>query len=193
MAQKKPELDPGKILNEAIYLLNEEGIDSVTTRKIAARLNVQSPALYWHYKNKQELLSAVREYIVEDCVQALRQRSDKQWDVWLTYIGVEMRKAMLKYRDINQLMSVAPMSERTQNELIPSFYQPLINRGFSEATAISAVTAVMSFTSGWVGYEQSAPIHAFMESMLDIETSFEFGLETIIIGFQERFKENNVQ
>lgn len=191
MTRKKPELDPEKILLEAIYLLNEEGIDSVTTRKIAARLNVQSPALYWHYKNKQELLSAIREYIILDCLKSLSAYDDSRWDLWLKYVSTTMRSVMKNYRDVNILLNIAPLTERTRTELIPLFYKPLLNYGVSESQAIDIVITVMSYTSGWVSYEQSAPVHAFMQSMLDIEKSFNFGLETILLGFQKRFSEHD--
>ncbi|MDO7499044.1 TetR family transcriptional regulator, partial [Escherichia coli] len=40
------------VLRTALDMLNEEGIDSITTRKLAQRLGIKSPTLYWHFKNK---------------------------------------------------------------------------------------------------------------------------------------------
>ena len=40
-------------------LLDAEGLDGVTTRKLAARLGVQSPTLYWHLPNKAALVTAI--------------------------------------------------------------------------------------------------------------------------------------
>lgn len=55
------------IIRTALDLLNEVGVDNLTTRKLAERLGVQQPALYWHFKNKRALLDALSEaMLVED-------------------------------------------------------------------------------------------------------------------------------
>ena len=52
-------IDHDRIVEEALLLLNEVGIDKLSTRKLADRLGVQQPALYWHFKNKSALLDAL--------------------------------------------------------------------------------------------------------------------------------------
>ena len=54
-------LDKGTVIAAALELLNEVGMDSLTTRKLAERLKVQQPALYWHFQNKRALLDALAE------------------------------------------------------------------------------------------------------------------------------------
>lgn len=58
-------LDRERIVAEAVALLDAEGLDNVTTRKLAARLGVQSPTLYWHLPNKAALVSALAEAVLE--------------------------------------------------------------------------------------------------------------------------------
>uniref|UniRef100_UPI003CE7F013 TetR family transcriptional regulator n=1 Tax=Serratia bockelmannii TaxID=2703793 RepID=UPI003CE7F013 len=38
-------------LRGALALLNDIGIDALSTRRLALHLGVQSPTLYWHFKN----------------------------------------------------------------------------------------------------------------------------------------------
>ena len=45
------------VIRAALDLLNEVGVDGLSTRRLAERLGVQQPALYWHFKNKRELLT----------------------------------------------------------------------------------------------------------------------------------------
>lgn len=47
------------ITTAAIGLLDEVGLAELSTRRLAAKLGVQSPTLYWHVKNKAELLDLV--------------------------------------------------------------------------------------------------------------------------------------
>ncbi|HNG17360.1 TetR family transcriptional regulator, partial [Accumulibacter sp.] len=52
-------LQPNTVIRAALDLLNEVGVDGLTTRKLAERLGVQQPALYWHFRNKRALLDAL--------------------------------------------------------------------------------------------------------------------------------------
>ena len=54
-------LQPNTVIRAALDLLNEVGVDGLTTRKLAERLGVQQPALYWHFRNKRALLDALAE------------------------------------------------------------------------------------------------------------------------------------
>ena len=54
------------VLRGALALLDDIGIDALSTRRLAQHLGVQSPTLYWHFKNKAELLKAMAETIMLD-------------------------------------------------------------------------------------------------------------------------------
>ncbi len=47
------------MINSALELLNEVGIEGLTTRKLAQKLGVEQPTLYWHVKNKRALPDAL--------------------------------------------------------------------------------------------------------------------------------------
>ena len=49
------------VIRTALELLNDVGMEGLTTRRLAERLGVQQPALYWHFKNKRALLDALAE------------------------------------------------------------------------------------------------------------------------------------
>jgi AcrR family transcriptional regulator len=49
-------LDRATVVRAALRLLDEVGLHGLSLRKVASELGVQAPALYWHFKNKQELL-----------------------------------------------------------------------------------------------------------------------------------------
>ena len=58
-------IDRARIVDEALALLNEVGMDKLTTRKLAERLRVQQPALYWHFANKSALLDAINSAMLQ--------------------------------------------------------------------------------------------------------------------------------
>ena len=53
------------VVDAATSLLDSYGIADLTMRRLARELNVSPGALYWHFANKQELLGAVADRILE--------------------------------------------------------------------------------------------------------------------------------
>ena len=49
-------LDKEQVIDNALILLNEVGIEGLTTRKLAQKIGVEQPTLYWHVKNKRAIL-----------------------------------------------------------------------------------------------------------------------------------------
>lgn len=47
------------IARAALSLMDEIGIEALTTRRLAACLGVKGPALYWYFKSKDDLLTAM--------------------------------------------------------------------------------------------------------------------------------------
>ncbi|HLY78819.1 MAG TPA: TetR family transcriptional regulator, partial [Caulobacteraceae bacterium] len=48
-------LERRKIVETALGLLDDVGMDGLSTRRLAAELGVKGPSLYWHFKNMREL------------------------------------------------------------------------------------------------------------------------------------------
>jgi TetR/AcrR family tetracycline transcriptional repressor len=53
------ELSRAAIVEKALEIIDREGLDAVTIRRIAQEFGVTPMALYWHVPNKEELLNAV--------------------------------------------------------------------------------------------------------------------------------------
>jgi AcrR family transcriptional regulator len=73
-------LNRERIVAEAVALLDAEGLDGVTTRKLAARLGVRSPTLYWHVPNKAALVTAltVERFTVGHVLEEQAPRPDAE-------------------------------------------------------------------------------------------------------------------
>lgn len=57
-----------EIARSGLRLLNEVGLNGLTLRLIAGDLGVKAPVLYWHLKNKQELLDRMATQMLADAV-----------------------------------------------------------------------------------------------------------------------------
>ncbi len=92
-------LQPNTVIRVALDLLNEVGVEALTTRKLAKRLGVQQPALYWHFRNKRALLDALAEAMLAENHTHSVPRVDDDWRSFLIGNARSFRQALLAYRD----------------------------------------------------------------------------------------------
>lgn len=90
------------VVDGAIRLLDAEGLDGLTTRRLGTLLNVQSPALYRHFPSKEALLDAMAEKLLEGLTTELPTGT---WDERLTVVGHRVRTALLAHRDAARVVA----------------------------------------------------------------------------------------
>src|SRR3954453_5757335 len=87
-------LDRAEIVRVSLEMLDADGVDQFSTRKLAARLGIKSPSLYWHVKGKEQLFALVIAHVVGQC--ALPARSIG-WRAQLDAIGHGLRRALIAH------------------------------------------------------------------------------------------------
>ena len=56
-----------KILTSALNLFNDQGAKSVTTNHVAAEAGISPGNLYYHFKNKEEIIRILFQQMVDEC------------------------------------------------------------------------------------------------------------------------------
>jgi len=150
-------VDRRRILDTALELLNEVGVDALSTRVIADRLGVRQPALYWHFKNKQALLDALNGEILARASDARAPRPGETWQDFLRRNARSFRAALLSYRDGAR---VHAGTEAAPDDLdhVEAQIRHLTAAGFSPGDALQLFVAVSRFVVGCVLEEQASPI-----------------------------------
>lgn len=54
-----------RLIEAALDLIDAEGVEKLTVRRVAAALNVTPMALYWHFANKDELLDGIGDALAQ--------------------------------------------------------------------------------------------------------------------------------
>lgn len=148
-------LDRERIVAEAVTLLDAEGLDGVTTRKLAARLGVQSPTLYWHLPNKAALVTAIADAILDQQFGDMSgPEPDQHWRDWLSGLAERLRRALLAHPDGARIVSASQLS-RTMAAISELAMSTLVARGVPLRQARVIVLTVERFTVGHVLEEQA--------------------------------------
>jgi len=148
-------LDRERVVSEAVALLDADGLDGVTTRKLATRLGVQSPTLYWHVPNKAALITAIADAILADLVQRMSPPTrDEAWPDWLTGLAQGLRRALLAHPDGARVISSAQLSA-AMNAISELAMSALVAKGIPLRQARVITLAIERFTVGYVLEEQA--------------------------------------
>ncbi|MFE0015484.1 TetR/AcrR family transcriptional regulator C-terminal domain-containing protein [Mesorhizobium sp. NPDC059054] len=147
-------VDRARIVEEALKLLNEVGVDALSTRLLAERLQVRQPALYWHFKNKRALLDAMNKEILERSHKNRLPRAGDDWRQYLLENTRSFRAALLAYRDAGRVHAgtEAEPDELQDVEMKTAF---LVSQGFDAGEAMILFIALGRYTLGCVIEEQS--------------------------------------
>ena len=151
-----PRLSRDTVLRAALDLLNEVGIDALSTRRLAERLGVQSPTLYWHFKNKAELLAAMNDAILQEQHRQPAPDPDLPWQEGFVANAQSFRRALLSYRDGARLHA-GTRPQGAQFDPLETKLERLQEAGFEPEQAIGLMLAISRFVVGWVLEEQAAP------------------------------------
>jgi AcrR family transcriptional regulator len=130
-------LRKANVVEGALALLDAEGLDGLTMRKLGAALNVQAGALYRHFPSKDALLDAMAEKLLEGVGDPI---PDGPWDDQLTVLAHRLRAALLARRDGARLVA---------GTFVP---EPNTAAAGGAAVAVLCAAGVPVERAGWIAY-----------------------------------------
>jgi TetR/AcrR family tetracycline transcriptional repressor len=151
-------LERETMIRAALTLLNEAGLDGLTVRRLAERLGVQNPALYWHFKNKQALLDEMASTMLADAFAGIEPPPTHEgWAEWLAEVAERFRLALLTYRDGAQIIATAHLTGSPLLAIQELALHVLAAAGFDVRTALVSIVAIFDYTLGATFEEQTDP------------------------------------
>jgi AcrR family transcriptional regulator len=85
----------------ALRVLDREGMDALSMRKVGEELGTGAASLYWHVRNKDELLQLVYEAVVAEL--SLPPPDPSRWNEQLRDLGLQLRAVMHQHRDVARI------------------------------------------------------------------------------------------
>jgi TetR/AcrR family transcriptional regulator, tetracycline repressor protein len=144
------------IVQAALGLLDEAGLDRLTMRALAARLGVAAPALYWHFASKQALLDELATTVwrqVGDVMAGLP--AETPWPEIMTTYAATVRGQLLGHRDGAKAFSGTTLTDPAVVRRQEHTFASLTRQGFTLENATRALLLVHHFTIGFCVEEQS--------------------------------------
>lgn len=150
---KAPRIQREQVIEAALALLDRDGLEGLTLRKLAQALQIQAPSLYWHFASKQVLIDGMADALVHNVARHLP--GQQTWDERVRWIAVELRRALLQHRDGARVFAgtyvVTDNVLRTSEALISAF----VLSGADAQLAATYSFSVTYYVLGFVMEEQA--------------------------------------
>ena len=182
------------VVAQALQILDDEGREALTMRRLAASLGVEAASLYAHVGSKDELVDAVLDRVL-DTVEIPEPVSD----VRASIVGgfASYRRALLRHPTIVILMTERARPSRAQFRLARRSIELFESAALSTRVAVDAHVTLVAFVLGFILQEVSRPsgspagapppdpVMARVLATLaerDVDERFEVGLGLILDG-----------
>ena len=189
--REKGALDRATIVRTALRLLDEVGIDGLSTRRLAAELGIKSASLYWHFKDKNELLNEMSGVMFNEALNPPNVSGpDFDWAEWLAEGARAIRRTAISRRDGAQVMA-RPRSRGSQGKIaFEDNVKTLMRSGLADMEARLTMQTLRRYAIGAAMQEQSNKGLAAAIGIVGTgEEGFEYGLQVFIDGLKGRLAE----
>lgn len=204
---RQPLLNRDRIVAAALALVDAEGLDALSTRRLAAELGVSGPSLYNHVSTKDELIDAVVDCVlgeVDTGMFAALSMENPEWAAALTAWARSYRAALAAHPNIVPALAQGYRRRPNALKLADAVFGGLVDSGWPrrEATRIGALmryfitgSALGSFAGGFpedaAAYDGMYPhldqAHLLARHQKEIdEGAFELGLSALLDGLAAR-------
>ncbi|MFI6289050.1 TetR/AcrR family transcriptional regulator [Streptomyces sp. NPDC051018] len=150
---RKPRLSRERITRAAVALLDADGVEGLTMRRLAARLDAGAMSLYEYVGGKEDVLDlAVDEAVAEI---GLTGTAGLTWREALTRQLIESRRVMRRHPWLPALMSTRPLLGPHALAGSEFFYSLLQGAGLEGPRLTAAVGSLTYYVQGYAATENS--------------------------------------
>ncbi|MFF4585540.1 TetR/AcrR family transcriptional regulator [Streptomyces sp. NPDC001388] len=207
----RPPMDAGRIVDTALKLIDDVGIQALTLRMLADALDSGTATLYRHFNGKDELLALVADRILGEVHVPSEELDGLSWREAVTAVADAFYGTLCRHPHALSLLAaqvpVGPHGLRARERLITLF----LSHGFPVGLAARAFTAVGHYVIGFAiqqhgpgtpGPEDRTQLRDYYDSLdpaaypattaaadeltsVPLHEEFRFGLDLLLDGLEK--------
>ncbi|TQS40172.1 TetR/AcrR family transcriptional regulator C-terminal domain-containing protein [Cryptosporangium phraense] len=201
---RRPLLSRDRIVATALAVVDADGLDALSTRRLAAELGVSGPSLYNHVSTMEDLVDAVVDTILGEVDLSMFATPVADWRTALREWARSYRAALAEHPNIVPALAHGMGHRPNSLKIADAVFGCLVDAGWprGQATRIGALmryfvtgSALGSFARGFPDdasvyagrYPHLSEAHLLAEHQREIdEGAFELGLESLLDGLAAR-------
>jgi TetR/AcrR family tetracycline transcriptional repressor len=150
-AEDAPELNREVIVNAALNLIDEQGLDSFSLRTLSQKLGVYPTAIYWYVPNRNELVALVVAQVLSAIPTG---RSRRNWQNRLRDLFQDYRAAVAAHPNVAPLVGVALVSNTSMSFTFVEHILDIGKRaGLADLQLVATYNTIIAALVGFVAQE----------------------------------------
>jgi AcrR family transcriptional regulator len=148
MSPKRTPLTRADILATALHIIDVEGVDALSMRRLARDLGVEAMSLYHHFPNKEAILAGVIDLALQAEAPTPGAAPPASWREPVAAAVLGFRRVLVKHPHVLPVMAAQPPTAGNSTAYIQGPLAYLIAQGFSDADATDLFQAVFAYAFG---------------------------------------------
>jgi TetR/AcrR family transcriptional regulator, tetracycline repressor protein len=143
-----------QILTAALRIVDEQGLERLTMRRLGAELDVDPMTVYHYVPDKAALFDGLVERVFSEVELP---RSDERWEDSFRALARAFRLTLLRHADAVVLVGTRPPISEAAFDLVEAATRPLLAAGFTEEQAADGVDCLGRLVIGHALTEAGRP------------------------------------
>jgi TetR/AcrR family transcriptional regulator, tetracycline repressor protein len=172
-----------RVVGAALALVDRDGLEALSMRRLAAQLGVEAMSLYHHVRDKADVLDGLVAAVLDE----MRLPGSGPWDDRVMEVARELRRVVRAHPNVHTL--VVERAFRSPSVLAPVavLLDALGESGLDQEQLAGAFWTLLSFVSGSLSCEL-ADVPEGLDQLVDLpvalfdadlDAQFERGLRTV--------------
>jgi AcrR family transcriptional regulator len=155
-ARRRPRTDglsTERIIAAALELVDNEGLDALTVRRLADHLATGSASLYRHVASRDELLVLLVDHVIGEVVyppEGIRGRAKVE------VLSIELRRVLMDHANLVPALTASPLLGPNSMRGTEAGLTGLIEAGYPADVAVPAYLALVDYVLGTVFFDTSS-------------------------------------
>lgn len=142
-----------RIIEVALGVVDGEGLEALTVRRIASALDTGSASLYRHFSSREELLVLLVDHVIGDVrlpPARLAGRAKVEW------LSAELRRVLMDHPSLVPALRASPLLGPNAMRGAENGLASLVEAGYDPAVAVRAYLALVDYVLGTVFFDTSS-------------------------------------
>ncbi len=142
--EKQRGLTRERLVGAALELINAEGLDGLSMRSLAEHLDVKASSLYWHVRDRRELVELLAESILEGTG---RPRRRPAWREGVLAVAEALARRVSAQKDADRILLEVPEALE-RSDVFAQLTAELERGGLQRTEAAGVALMVMTYVIG---------------------------------------------
>ena len=138
-------LNRQRIIAAAVKLIDEQGLQGLSMRRLGASLEVEAMSLYYHVANKDDVLDGVLEEVLSQVEFPDRELT---WEEQLAILGRNLREVGMRHPGVLSMLTARVVTGVASLAPLRCAYDILLRAGLDDDMALAASLSLSSLVLG---------------------------------------------